>query len=66
MKSILKHKCPVCGKTIFEEEGYYEVCEVCGWIDDLYQEEFSDEGGLANDMSLNEARAAYARGEAVV
>ena len=50
--------CPVCGKYEFEEEDWYEVCPICGWEDDSLQRDDPDYSGGANDMSLNEYRAA--------
>lgn len=52
--------CACCGKSIV---GFYGVCRVCGWQDDLLQNERHDFGGGANRMSLNEARIAYSQGE---
>lgn len=60
-----KHKCPVCGKYEFEYEGCNEICENCGWQDDLVQLKNPDERECANQMSLNEAKAAYAEGKPV-
>lgn len=65
MRKDVEHKCPVCRKYWFQTRGLYEVCEVCGWTDDFYQEEYPDEDALANIMSLNQAKEAYARGEEV-
>lgn len=61
----MKHKCPVCGKYEFPKEGSLEICEVCKWQDDMFQEEFPDECCCANRMSLNEAKKAYAEGKPV-
>ena len=60
-----KHKCPVCGEYEFDSAGSFEICEVCGWQDDSVQMENPDEGMCANQMSLNEAKAAYAEGRPV-
>ncbi|MCD7774424.1 MAG: hypothetical protein LUH40_02430 [Clostridiales bacterium] len=60
-----KHKCPVCGKFVFDFDGSFDICEVCGWEDDNLQLAHPDYQGGANRMSLNEARAAYAKGEAI-
>lgn len=60
-----KHKCPVCGKYEFPEIDSFDVCEVCGWEDDGVQEDDPNYAGGANKMSLNQAKAAYARGEKV-
>lgn len=54
--------CPVCGKT---KLGYFEVCDVCEWQNDRYQAEHPDVGGCANNMSLNQAREAYRKGEKI-
>lgn len=51
--------CPVCGKYVFEEEGAYEICPVCGWEDDPVQKRDPDLAGGANSRSLNEARKEY-------
>jgi rubredoxin len=60
-----KHKCPVCGKYEFEEQGSYDICEVCGWEDDPIQGKDPDRKGGANNMSLNEAIEAYKNGKQV-
>lgn len=60
-----KHKCPVCGKYWFEEYDSFDICDVCGWEDDAYQEENPDEEGCANQMSLKQAKNAYAEGQEV-
>lgn len=60
-----KHKCPVCGEYEFEEQGCYDICEVCGWEDDPIQGNDPDLKGGANSMSLNEAIEAYKNGKQV-
>ena len=62
MKEIKLNPCPVCGKM---ELGRFEICDFCEWQNDLYQLEHPDRGGCANNMSLNEAREAYLKGERV-
>ena len=57
-----RYTCPVCGKYEFEYAGNFDICPVCGWEDDLVQLDEPDEEGGANNMSLNQARRAYARG----
>ncbi len=64
-KTSKKHMCPVCGKYEFEHEGCDDICEVCGWQDDIIQLRHPDERQCANQMSLNEAKAAYAEGRPV-
>lgn len=53
------HLCPVCGEYEFSERGSFDICEVCGWEDDLVQEELRDETNCANQMSLNQARKTW-------
>ena len=48
--------CPCCGKYQFEEEDFYEYCEVCGWQDDPVQRDDPDYEGGANKHSLNYMR----------
>lgn len=52
--------CPVCGKFELLMEG--SVCKVCGWFNDLVQAADPDEDCGMNEMTLNEARDAYAKG----
>lgn len=59
------HVCPVCGKYTFEKTASFDICEVCGWEDDWYQEANPDEESCANQMSLNQAKEAYAQGKPV-
>lgn len=59
MESI---KCPCCGQTDVDE---FDICEVCGWENDLVQLDDPDYSGGANEMSLNEARAAFREGRKV-
>ena len=60
MKTV---KCPVCGQTELTDDG--DVCETCGWFHDIVQEKYHDEEDGENHMSLNQAKAAYARGARV-
>lgn len=62
MSTSATNKCPVCGKTDLEE---YEICEECFWENDPIQLRDPDYKGGANVMSINQARAAYAKGEKV-
>lgn len=59
-------KCSVCGKYEFHEKDDYDVCPVCGWENDGFQNENPDYAGGANQMSLNEARKAYKEGREVL
>ena len=60
MKTV---KCPVCGKADLTDDG--DVCDVCGWFHDVVQEAHPDEKDCENEMSLNEARKAYAEGREI-
>lgn len=59
------HKCPVCGEYEFEMIDSNDICEVCGWQDDAYQERHPDEDSCANEMSLNQAKEAFKNGKEV-
>lgn len=61
-KTETKHKCPVCGSYEFPSHDSYDICPECGWEDDWLQEKEPDNDTGANDMSLNEYRAAYKGG----
>ncbi|MEF9973583.1 MAG: CPCC family cysteine-rich protein [Clostridia bacterium] len=52
-------KCPCCGLTDVRE---HDICEVCDWQNDPNQRMKPTLAGGANQMSLDEARAAYAEG----
>ena len=54
-----KHLCPVCGEFEFECRLSHEICEVCGWQDDVLDENDSDAITGANQVSINEAREIY-------
>lgn len=58
-------KCPVCGNYEFERENNFEICAVCGWENDGIQMDDQDEEDCANEMSLNQARMAWAKGQKV-
>jgi hypothetical protein len=50
---MAKYPCPCCGYLVFDEEpGSYDICEVCGWEDDLSQLRFATVGGGANQADL--------------
>ena len=54
--------CACCNKRVVD---FYDIWDVCGWQNDLVQNEDPDYGGGANRMSLNEAKKAYAEGRKV-
>lgn len=49
--------CPCCGYFVFvEQPGSYDICDVCGWEDDLSQLRFVTRGG-ANEPLVDCQRA---------
>ncbi len=52
-------KCPVCGKTEFEEYSSFDICPFCKWEDDGIQGDDHNYAGGANHLSVNEARIEY-------
>ena len=54
-----KHLCPCCGKHYFEDIDDLEICPICEWCNETYDENHPDEGGGINAISLNQARAEY-------
>ncbi len=54
-----RHLCPVCGKTMFPEEGSADVCPHCGWEDDLDAEVNPSEESMANGAPLHRFCVAY-------
>ena len=57
-----KHLCPVCGKTEFLKRLSHEICEFCGWQDDILDENDPDEFTGANPYELSEYREKYKNG----
>ena len=47
-------KCPVCGQTELVDDG--DVCDVCKWFHDRYQEEFPDEEDCENHKPARHGR----------
>lgn len=58
-----RHKCPVCGKYEFEEEGSFDFCEVCGWCDDPLEGKIKGYKGGYNGMTVEEYREAWQNGD---
>lgn len=46
------HKCKVCGLSDIEHA--FAICRVCGWEDDIIQNNDKDYIGGANNMSFNQ------------
>ena len=58
-----RYPCPCCGLLTMDgpTRDTYIICPVCGWEDDDIQFNHPDHAGGANHVSLNEARANYAK-----
>lgn len=46
------HKCKICG--LGDIEHAFAICEICGWEDDIIQNDDKDYIGGANNMSFNQ------------
>ena len=53
------YECKCCGCLTIEEK--YDICPVCRWEHDPYQEKYPDHAGGANDVSLIQAKENYLR-----
>lgn len=51
-----EHSCPVCGKYVFKNINDHDICPYCHWENDSYCEEYPDDDGGANSISLNERK----------
>lgn len=67
MKDYKKYRCPCCGFYTFKEplEGYYSVCDVCYWQDDLEQKKDPLLLMGANKVCLNDAKKNFLKFGAV-
>lgn len=56
------HPCPACGFLV-DDEGLYSfnICQICGWENDLVQYRLPELTGGANRMSLMAAQAEVLR-----
>ena len=54
-----KIKCPVCGESVFEDLGDYDICNICGWENDIVQRNDPTFWGGANNLSVNESKIVY-------
>ncbi|WP_394697974.1 CPCC family cysteine-rich protein [uncultured Sphaerochaeta sp.] len=51
--------CACCKHYSIPIDSEYEVCPVCGWIDDPYQNAHPNSTEGKNSISLDEAKKAY-------
>jgi hypothetical protein len=56
MNSNNKTKCACCNFTTMNEKVISDICPVCFWQKDFYQEEHIDDSGGPNLVSLQEAK----------
>lgn len=56
MGKINKSKCACCGFLTIGIDVISDICPVCFWQKDFYQEEHIDDNGGPNLVSLREAR----------
>lgn len=56
MNMINKTKCACCGFSTMEKCGISDICPVCYWQKDFYQEEHIDDSGGPNLVSLRDAK----------
>ncbi|WP_323144315.1 CPCC family cysteine-rich protein [Massilia phyllosphaerae] len=54
-------RCPCCEQITHAGAGCYEICDLCGWVDDPVQSSDPEYLGGANCNSLREARDALRR-----
>ena len=49
--------CPCCdAQKVFMGQSTYQICEICGWEDDPFQEQNPDVAGGANAAGLHQAK----------
>jgi len=57
--NINKKQCSCCGEKTLDKDSIFEICSVCGWQDDEFQNENPDYAGGANEINLNQAKKQY-------
>lgn len=50
------HMCAICGEYEFENENSYDICPICGWIDDGTEEIPFNDYSEVNVISIKEAK----------
>lgn len=56
----MKYVCKCCGCAVMDSTDEYDICPVCFWERDFYQEKNPDYESGANSISLEQARKNYA------
>ena len=59
VSAIRMKRCRCCEKPTLPMDSEHEICPLCGWIDDKFQNTHPDSPNGKNLISLNEARVAY-------
>ena len=60
MAKPVPHKCPICGEYNFKDQGSYDICRVCGWIDDGQEDDpLGDDYSEVNVISVREAKLRF-------
>lgn len=52
-------KCACCGEYSIEVGGTNQKCDICGWIDDKFQNENPKSENGPNPISLNQAKSLF-------
>jgi len=58
------YKCKMCG--LFEIPWEYSICTICGWQDDIVQNNDVDFEGGANDLSFNQYKSVWVKHSAKI
>jgi hypothetical protein len=51
-----RYPCPCCGYLTADGPHDYNICDICGWENDVSMLRFASMGGGANDPSLQQAQ----------
>lgn len=54
-----KKKCSCCEEYTLPRHSQYAICDICGWIDDPFQNKHPDSLDGRNALALNQARKKY-------
>ena len=59
MNIINKTKCTCCGFSTIDDDVISDICPVCFWQKDFYQEEHIDDNSGPNLVSLRKAKECF-------